>query len=78
MYFLCENSEGLSDWDFGEKLPQANVIIIIIIIIIIIMIIIMIIDIAPFPPIKFKSALKNSIHSQWTDVYSPYSQINSF
>ena len=30
---------------------------------------------APFPPIMFKSALKNS---QWTDVYCPYSKVNSF
>ena len=37
--------------------------------------IIMIFDIAPFPPIMFKSVLKNS---HWTDVYGPYSQINYF
>ena len=35
----------------------------------------MIFDIAPFPPIMYKGALKNS---QWTDVYGPYSQLNSF
>ena len=28
-----------------------------------------------FPPMMFKSALKNN---QWTDVDGPYSQINSF
>ena len=34
----------------------------------------MIFYIAPFPSIMFKSGLKNS---QWTDLYGPYSQINS-